>query len=105
MRRAPSGELGNECSYVRDVFRRKCSLAPMGTCGWGWVPVFGMLLAPGSSEFKEEVERGFISKEIVPRRHRAAQRVSPPHSASLPMSPSPKAARMGGVCVCVCSFD
>lgn len=67
-----------------------------GTWGWGWVPVFGMLLTPGSSEFKEEVEKGFISKEIVPRRHRAAQRVSPPRSASLPMSPNPKAARMGG---------
>lgn len=98
MRRAPSGELGNECSYVRDVFRRKRSPAPMGTCKWGWVPVFGMLLTPGSSEFKEEVERGLISKEIVPQRHRAAQRVSPLRSASLPMSSSPKAARMGCVC-------
>lgn len=44
----------------------------------------GVSSALGSSKISEEVERGFISKETVSRRHQAAQRS---HSSSLSLSP------------------
>lgn len=83
MRRAPLGALGNECSSVRDVFRRwrwlwasSCAPWPRHGNGDGSLRVECCLHWEAPKSVRRQ--RGFISKGIVPRRqHRG---VSPPCS-------------------------